>query len=60
VPNSLTRTAVLARDGAESILERRVVLPLPRKPVTTVTGFLAALAPVHRRLIPRRFVQRRA
>src|SRR5918995_234293 len=59
-PNSLTRTDVLARDGAESTLERRVVLPLPRKPVTTVTGFLAALAPVHWRLIPQRFVQRRA
>src|SRR5919107_1034829 len=60
LPNSLTRTAVLARDGAESTFERRVVLPLPRKPVTTVTGFLAALAPVHWRLIPQRFVQRRA
>src|SRR5215211_698741 len=39
-PNSLTRTAVLAIDGAESALARRVVLPLPRKPVTTVTGRL--------------------
>src|SRR5215210_6166578 len=42
-PNSLTRTAVFAIDGAESTLARRVVLPLPRKPVTTVTGRLALL-----------------
>src|SRR5215210_5125448 len=44
-PNSLTRTAVLAIDGAASTLARRVVLPLPRKPVTTVTGRLVSLSP---------------
>src|SRR5215203_1766788 len=43
-PNSLTRTAVLAIDGSESTLARRVVLPLPRKPVTTVTGRLVSLS----------------
>src|SRR5215203_614697 len=42
-PNSLTRTAVLAIDGSDSTLARRVVLPLPRKPVTTVTGRLVSL-----------------
>src|SRR5215213_791594 len=42
-PNSLTRTAVLAIDGSDSTLARRVVLPLPRKPVTTVTGRLVFL-----------------
>src|SRR5215212_7758917 len=43
-PNSLTRTAVLAIDGSASTLARRVVLPLPRKPVTTVTGRLVSLS----------------
>src|SRR5215212_4000356 len=43
-PNSLTRTAVLAIDGSDSTLARRVVLPLPRKPVTTVTGLLVCLS----------------
>src|SRR5919107_2922640 len=43
-PNSLTRTAVLAIDGSDSTLARRVVLPLPRKPVTTVTGRLVCLS----------------
>src|SRR5215211_1131628 len=43
-PNSLTRTAVLAIDGSDSTLARRVVLPLPRKPVTTVTGRLVSLS----------------
>src|SRR5215211_7159234 len=42
-PNSLTRTAVLAIDGSVSTLPRSVVLPLPRKPVTTVTGRLVLL-----------------
>jgi hypothetical protein len=32
---------VFAIDGTASNLESRVVLPLPRKPVTTVTGFLS-------------------
>jgi hypothetical protein len=48
LPNSFTSTAVFARDGAESTFERRVVLPLPRKPVTTVTGFFDVLASVHK------------
>src|SRR5215218_4292450 len=42
-PNSLTRTAVLAIDGSDSTRPRSVVLPLPRKPVTTVTGRLVLL-----------------
>jgi hypothetical protein len=50
----LTRTAVFFMEGAESTFERRVVLPLPKKPVTTVTGFLAALAPVCRFISERR------
>jgi hypothetical protein len=37
---------VFAIDGGESTFERRVVLPLPRNPVTTVTGFFAVLASV--------------
>src|SRR5919205_2918791 len=48
-PNSLTRTAVLAIDGSDSALPRRVVLPLPRKPVTIVTGRLALLSSIARR-----------
>src|ERR671933_776164 len=44
-PNSLTRTAVLATDGSDNTLPRSVVLPLPRKPVTIVTGrFLVVLS----------------
>src|SRR3712207_1965806 len=39
-PNSLTRTAVLAIEGSSSTLPSNVVLPLPRKPVTTVIGRL--------------------
>src|SRR5918998_2048144 len=43
-PNSFTRSAVLAIDGSDSTLARRVVLPLPRNPVTTVTGRLVSLS----------------
>src|SRR5262249_30612548 len=37
-PNSLTTTAVLAASGFVSNSRINVVLPAPRKPVTTVTG----------------------
>src|ERR1700676_2388806 len=39
-PNSLTTTTVLASSGERSAALMRVVLPLPRKPVTKVTGIL--------------------
>lgn len=37
-PNSLTKTAVLSPCWLVRIWLRRVVLPLPRKPVMIVTG----------------------
>src|SRR5918997_4648457 len=40
-PNSLTSTAVLDIEGSVRTLPSSVVLPLPRKPVTTVTGRVA-------------------
>src|SRR5580704_15584595 len=40
-PNSLTTTAVLAPSGRASNSRIKVVLPAPRKPVTTVTGMRA-------------------
>ena len=44
---------MLAIDGSDSTLASRVVLPLPRKPVTTVTGLLvrasSTILPVVRR-----------
>src|SRR3712207_5101546 len=43
-PNSLTRTAVSDIEGSNSTLPRSVVFPLPRKPVTTVTGRLVPLS----------------
>ena len=47
---------MFAIDGTESDLESSVVLPLPRKPVTIVTGVFAVSAPVYRH----RDVQHRA
>src|SRR5579884_73440 len=43
-PNSLTTTAVLAPSGRSSRARIRVVLPAPRKPVTTTTGSLGPRA----------------
>ena len=39
------------KEGAESTLESRVVLPLPRKPVTIVTGLFAVLASPRQHLV---------
>src|SRR5512141_726491 len=39
-PSSFTRTAVSAKRGSCSQRLSRVVLPLPRKPVSTVTGVM--------------------
>ena len=41
-PNSLTMTAVAAMPGCFSTWFSSVVLPLPRNPVSTVTGMRAA------------------
>src|ERR671919_1056176 len=43
-PSSLTSTAVSPRSGWRRRLARSVVLPLPRNPVSTVTGSLLAMA----------------
>src|SRR6185437_3180019 len=43
-PNSLMMTAVSASSGRRSSLFSRVVLPLPRKPVSTVTGMRSSAA----------------
>src|SRR5487761_957119 len=43
-PNSLTTTAVLAPSGRSRSARIRVVLPAPRKPVTTMTGNLGPRA----------------
>src|SRR5579862_315085 len=43
-PNSLMMTAVSASSGRRSSLFKRVVLPLPRKPVSTVTGMRSSAA----------------
>src|SRR5579883_488295 len=45
-PNSLTRTAVSERQGSRSNLRSRVVLPLPRKPVTILIGVRAAYSAI--------------
>src|SRR5258708_9612772 len=42
-PNSLTSTAVRASSGRRSKLFNTVVLPAPRKPVSTVTGVVSAI-----------------
>src|SRR5258708_24659798 len=42
-PNSLTSTAVRASSGRRSKLFNTVVLPEPRKPVSTVTGVVSAI-----------------
>src|SRR3954470_7838011 len=42
-PNSLTSTAARASAGCRSRWLSRVVLPAPRKPVTTVTGVVSAM-----------------
>src|SRR5438067_8840207 len=44
-PSSLTITAVSPMSGWRSRCEISVVLPLPRKPVTTVSGVLSAKRP---------------
>ena len=41
-PNSLTMTAVAAMPGCFSTWFKTVVLPLPRNPVSTVTGIREA------------------
>ena len=43
-PNSLMITAVSASSGRRSSLFSSVVLPLPRKPVSTVTGMRCSAA----------------
>src|SRR5713226_744992 len=42
-PNSFTRTAVRASAGCRSKWFSTVVLPAPRKPVSTVTGVVSAI-----------------